>query len=101
MTLKAAFVFLAPNSNPETHRAWVKTPEVEVLTIAVANYAEAEKLIDGLIVNEKIGAIELCGGFGHEGVSRIKQQAAGRAAVGVVRFDLHPGLGCKSGDELF
>ncbi|MDR1486612.1 MAG: DUF6506 family protein [Deltaproteobacteria bacterium] len=101
MSLKAAFVFLAPNSNPQTHQAWVKTPEVEVLSIAVSNYADAEKLVEKLIADENIKAIELCGGFGHEGVSRIKKQAAGRAAVGVVRFDLHPGLGNKSGDDLF
>jgi len=33
--------------------------------------------------------------------ARIAEAVAGKAAVGVVRFDGHPGLGGKSGDELF
>lgn len=51
--------------------------------------------------NEGIEAIELCGGLGNRGTGRIADAVAGKAAVGVVRFDGHPGLGGKSGDELF
>jgi hypothetical protein len=43
----------------------------------------------------------LCGGFGAAGVARISKAAAGKAVVGVVRFDGHPGLDGKSGDEVF
>jgi len=31
----------------------------------------------------------------------VEQAASGKAKVGVVRFDAHPGLGFKSGDDLF
>jgi membrane-bound lytic murein transglycosylase len=31
----------------------------------------------------------------------IAEAVKGKAAVGTVRFDIHPGLGNKSGDELF
>jgi hypothetical protein len=48
-----------------------------------------------------VEAIELCGGFGNKGTGRIAEAVAGKAAVGVVRFDGHPGLDGKSGDELF
>ncbi|MBM4432260.1 MAG: hypothetical protein FJ026_18210 [Chloroflexi bacterium] len=100
MALKAAFVFVAPEANPAKHRAVVATPAVELTVVGVVNYAEAEKVARAL-VDEGIVAIELCGGFGHEGTARIVKAVQGKAAVGVVRFDNHPGLEGKSGDALF
>ena len=44
---------------------------------------------------------EVITGFGTAGTARIAQAVAGKAAVGVVRFDIHPGLDGKSGDSLF
>ena len=35
------------------------------------------------------------------GLARIKQAVENKIAVGAVRFDFHPGLGFKSGDDLF
>lgn len=101
MSLKAAFIFVAPEANPSIHRNWVKTPQVELLAVAAPDYASAETLVRELIDKEGIKAIELCGGFGHEGVARIKKIAGSAAAVGVVRFENHPGLEFKSGDDLF
>ena len=100
MALKAAFIFVAPGADPTAHRAQVETPGVELTVVGVLNYAQAEdearRLIEAGVV-----AIELCGGFGHEGVSRIARAVQGKAAVGAVRFDCHPGLEGKSGDALF
>jgi len=100
MTLKAAFIFIAPDVDPQKDRKTVVTPQVELTAIAVGSYKEAEKMAVEL-VNEGTEAIELCGGFGNRGAARIAEAVAGKAAVGVVRFDGHPGLGGKSGDELF
>ncbi len=100
MALKAAFIFLAPETDPATHRAQVATPAVELTVVGVQNYAQAAEVARSL-VDEGIVAIELCGGFGHVGTARIVEAVAGRAAVGVVRFDCHPGLDGKSGDALF
>lgn len=100
MALKAAFIFLAPEVNPDTDRQIVVTPQVELTAVAAGNYKEAETVAIKL-VEEGIEAIELCGGFGNMGTARIAKAVAGRAAVGVVRFDGHPGLGGKSGDDLF
>jgi hypothetical protein len=100
MALKAAFVFVAPNVDPQVHRKTVNTPQVELTAVAVNNYAEAVEVCQDL-VDEGIVAIELCGGFGHVGAARIAEAVGGRAAVGVVRFDNHPGLEFKSGDALF
>lgn len=100
MTLKAAFIFLAPEVDPDKDRQIVVTPQVELTVVAANNYQEAERVALQL-VEEGIAAIELCGGFGNRGTARIAEAVAGKAAVGVVRFDGHPGLDGKSGDELF
>ncbi|TVM16913.1 hypothetical protein DPQ33_10940 [Oceanidesulfovibrio indonesiensis] len=97
--LKAAFIFIAPGGDPLKHRGWVKTDEVELLTVAVSTYGQAESLARNLVEKDGIAAIELCGGFGNVGTARIA--AAVDVPVGVVRFDAHPGLGNVSGDTLF
>lgn len=100
MSLKAAFIFLAPQADAAEHRATVRTPQVDLTVVGVADYAEAERVAKSL-VDEGMGAIELCGGFGVVGAARIARAVEGKAAVGVVRFDAHPGLGGKSGDAIF
>lgn len=97
--LKAAFIFIAPNGDPKQHRSWVRTEQVELLTVAVGDYAQAESLAKELVEKDGIAAIELCGGFGVAGTARVA--AAVNVPVGVVRFDVHPGLGNVSGDSLF
>lgn len=100
MSLKAGFIFVAPHADSEKHCATIETPEVTLIVVGVENYQQAEAAAKRL-VNEGVGAIELCAGFGVEGVARIKRAVNGRAAVGAVRFDGHPGLGNKSGGDLF
>ncbi len=100
MTLKAAFIFVAPGADPKTHRSVIITPEVELITVGVANYTMAADITQTL-VSEGVQAIELCGGFGIEGTAIVKQATNGKAVVGVVRFDTHPGILNKSGDEIF
>ena len=100
MSLHAAFIFLAPEADAAKHRATVHTSQVDLTVVGVANYAEAERVAKSL-VGEGIAAIELCGGFGVVGTARVARAVEGKAAVGVVRFDGHPGLGNKSGDAIF
>jgi len=98
MEVKGAFIFLAPQSNGES--AWVITPEVHLISVAVNNYEEAAQVAKKLVY-EGIKAIELCGGFGHKGVAQVVEAVDGNAVVGVVRFDTHPALNRQSGDQLF
>lgn len=100
MTLKAAFIFLAPEADRAQHRASVDTPIVKLTVVGVKDYQEAEKTAKELL-SQGIAAIELCGGFGMEGTALVNKAVEGRIPVGVVRFDNHPGLGFKSGDEIF
>jgi hypothetical protein len=100
MSLQAAFIFLAPGADPQKHRSSVETPEVDLIVVGVPDYATAETVAVEL-VSGGVAAIELCGGFGHAGTARIAHAVQGQAAIGVVRFDAHPGLGGKSGDQIF
>lgn len=59
MAIKGAFIFLAPQANQE--KAWVVTPEVHLLSVAVNDYSEAAAMAREL-VEQGIQAIELCGG---------------------------------------
>jgi L-alanine-DL-glutamate epimerase-like enolase superfamily enzyme len=100
MTLKAAFIFLSPEGNADIHRSEVMTESVSVVTYAVNHYEAACRLA-ATLAEQGITAIELCGGFGTEGVAAVKQAVSDKVSVGVVRFDYHPGLQFRSGDALF
>ena len=100
MTVHAVFIFLSPEGDPAIHRSEVDAGKVKLSTHAVKNYADACSLAKQLAENGTV-AIELCGGFGTQGVAAVEQAVRGRAIVGVVRFDHHPGLAHVSGDTVF
>ena len=100
MAFNFAFIFVTADADALKHRSVVETPTVKCTTVAVKNYAEAEKVAKQLLT-EGVQAFELCGGFGHAGTARIAQAVAGKALVGSVRFDNHPHLGGQSGDARF
>ena len=68
--------------------------------IGCATYAEAEEIAKEMVA-KGCTAIELCAGFGNEGIARIKRAVGPGIAVGAVKFDFHPAFGFKSGDEMF
>ena len=82
------------------HRTVINTPTVNLTVVGVKNYSEAETVARELS-EHGVKAIELCAGFGNEGIARISKAVKGMANVGAVKFDLHPGFDFKSGDELF
>lgn len=100
MTTKAAFIYIAPENNYKTHKAFIDSPVVNLTVVGVKDYEEAEYVAKEL-VKEGITAIELCAGFGLNGVARVSKAVEGRALVGVVRFDLHPAFNHQSGDSIF
>ena len=100
MAFKAAFIFVAPEADAEKHRAVVDSPAVNLTVVGVKDYQMGVKAAEELVA-QGVTAIELCAGFGVEGAAMVKQAVQGKAVVGVVRFDNHPGFEFKSGDELF
>lgn len=100
MKLKAAFIFLSPDADSTQHRNQVITDSVELTVIGTRDYDDAVSVAKELAYDGTV-AIELCGGFGTAGTAKITDAVGNKAAVGVVRFDLHPGLDGKSGDTVF
>lgn len=99
MILNAVFMFIAPETDLEKHRKVVETPVLRLTVVGVNNYQEAGHVAREL-TEQGATVIELCAGFGNEGVAVVSNMVKNKAAVGVVRFDKHPGLGFKSGDEI-
>ncbi len=100
MPLKGAFIFIAPNAKSSVHKSVIDTGEVVLTTVGVNSYEDAAVVAKEL-ADEGVTAFELCGGFGHKGTYLINEAIKGKGVVGVVRFDIHPGLDNKSGDEVF
>ncbi len=98
--MKAAFMFIAPKTDSQQHRATITTPVAELTVIGVQNYLEAETIARKL-VKQGVEVIELCAGFGNEGAAAVNRAINGKVPVGVVRFDNHPGFGFQSGDAFF
>ena len=100
MKVNAAFMFVAPETDSKVHNAIIETPILRLEVVGVKNYAEgiieAKRLVEG-----GVKALELCAGFGNEGIAMISKAVEGKASVGAVKFDHHPGFDFKSGDELF
>jgi len=97
---RAVFMLVAPESDPQHHRLELETPAVSLRVVAVASYTEAEKVAKQC-ADEGYSGIELCAGFGAEGVARVAAAVGPNTPVGVVRFDHHPLLQYSCGDSLF
>jgi len=100
MTLKTAFIYIAQDVDSHKHRHTLVTPNVELTVIAVNDYDDALAVSRSLVANG-ITEIELCAGFGSVGTAIISDAVRGKAVVGAVRFDVHPDLNFRSGDEVF
>lgn len=99
MKLQAAFIFLVGDAD-ETTQAVVSTPSIDLHVIGCRNYDEAVSAAKKCAA-DGVTAVELCAGFGNEGIARIQKAVGPDVAVGAVKFDFHPGLGFKSGDRFF
>jgi len=100
MAFKAAFIFVCEETQPDRDKAVIANSAIELHVVGASSYAEAAGEAKRLY-GEGVRAFELCAGFGADGVVAIKQVLPEDAVIGVVRFDLHPALGYKSGDTAF
>lgn len=100
MKSQAAFMYIAPGNDPEKQRAVIDGKYLDLTVVGVKSYEEAVDAARKL-VESGVTAIELCGGFGIEGTAMVKKAVEGKAVIGVVRFDIHPGMGNKSGDAFY
>jgi len=98
--LQLAFVYLVPDGDPASRATLSQSAMADLIVVPAKDYQQAAE-VSRQLVEEGIQAIELCAGFGNVGVAKVAQAVAGKVPVGVVRFDSHPTLGFKSGDEMF
>lgn len=86
---KTAFIVMAPDADPEKHRATIKTEKAEVTTVVIDifDFDEAVDVAKELVQNKGVRSIYLCPGFTHQAVARIAAAVSGRAAIQVARGD--------------
>jgi hypothetical protein len=86
---KSAFIIMAPDGDPEKHRATIKTEKAELTAVFIemTNFDQAVEVAKDLVQNKGVQSIYLCPGFTHQAVARIATAVAGRAAVQVGRGD--------------
>lgn len=100
MKVEAAFLFIAPNTDMNKHKAYIQTDILNLNVVGVSTYAQACEVAKKLVAGG-VKAIELCAGFGNDGIAQVKKAVENKAYVGAVKFDCHPGFDFKSGDEIF
>ena len=100
MKFECAFLYVAPGCDPAKDVARIEGDSINMNVVGMANYAQAEEIAKEMAA-KGCSAIELCAGFGNEGIARIQRAVGPQVAVGAVKFDFHPGLGFKSGDQIF
>ncbi len=97
---ECAFIYVADGLDGSKQRAVIPSDTINMNVIGVKNYDEAEVVAKEMAA-KGCSAIELCAGFGNEGIARIKKAVGPNVAVGAVKFDFHPAFGFKSGDDMF
>jgi hypothetical protein len=97
--VKWSFIAISKAAEGQVHTSVIRTSQREITTVLVSDYETAIQVARQL-VDEGAAMIELCAGVGHIGVARIAQTVP-EVPVGVVRFDKHPLLEGRSGDDLF
>ena len=97
---ECGFIYVAPGLDPKKQRAVIPSSDINMTVIGCSNYDQAEATAKELVANG-CTAVELCAGFGNEGICRIKKAVGPGIAAGEVRFDFHPVFGFKSGDNMF
>lgn len=98
MKRRVAFMYIIGGIEKEV----VSEQEFEhviMMFVGVGSYDMAAKTAIKLKDEYKVGAIELCAGFGIEGHALIKKSVNNEIPIGAVRYDVYPGYGNISGDE--
>ncbi len=90
MAFKAGFVVMAPDGDPNTHRASIKTSKFELTAVVVElmNFDQAAKVCKDLVEKEGIQSFILCPGFSHEAVAKVANAVGEGIPINVARADV-------------
>ena len=69
---ECGFIYVAPGLDPAEQRAVIPSSDINMTVIGCANYEQAEEVAKELVA-KGCTAVELCAGFGNEGIARIKK----------------------------
>lgn len=95
--LRVGMLLITENADPTRDHTYIDNDDLTLLIITVNSYTMAEQYARALVA-AGCQSIELCPGFGNEGVGRIQKAVGPYVPVGVVRFDLYPPCGTHSVD---
>ena len=98
--LRIGFLLITDHAHPLRDRTYIENEDAAILFFCVRSYDEGEQYARALAA---IGCdtIELCPGFGNEGVGRIQKAVGPYVPVGVVRFDIFPPCGADRSPDWF
>lgn len=80
---------MAPDGDPEKHRALIKTSTSELTTVLVElrKIDQAVDVCKDLVQREEVQSITLCPGFTHEALAKVVEAVGQEVAVKVARGD--------------
>ena len=90
MAFKTASVVMAPDGDPEKHRASVKTEKLHVTLVVVPSldFDRAASVCKELVEKEGVQAITLCPGFTVTGVAKVAEAVGEGVPITVARGDV-------------
>lgn len=90
MAFKAASVIMAPDGDPQAHRASIKTSmlDLTVVIVKMMDFDQAAKVCKELVEGKGVQSLSLCPGFTHEAVAKIKDAVGEHIAVNIARGDV-------------
>ena len=96
--IKMAHLFAWPDLDPQKHRAVLETPTISITIVGNKDVDEAANTAKRLVKEEGIQLIELCGGFGPVGTTKIIEAVGDEIPVASVSYGF--GIAAKAA-ELF
>jgi hypothetical protein len=90
MAFKTAIMVMAPDGDPNVHRASIKTSKLEYTLVVVqaGNIDQAVDVCQALVKNDGIQSFFLCPGFTYGAVARVKKAVGAKISVNVVKGDM-------------
>ena len=87
---KAANIIMAPNANPEKHKALIKGGQFEytIVVIPLFDFDRAATVCKELVEKDGIQSINLCPGFSHAGVAKVRNAVGENVPINVSRGDV-------------
>lgn len=98
--LRIGFLLLTEHADPRRDSTCIENQDATILFFCVHSYDQAEQYAR-VLASIGCDTIELCPGFGNEGVGRVQKAVGPYVPVGVVRFDIFPPYGANRSPDWF